>query len=130
MLRNTAKLRASSAGALMDFRTICDQFHVYTEVMRGFSRMTVRRNRNALTLFAKQLGVSDHTEVTPETVRTWIFQGRTQRKWGEATCRTYHKSLKVFFDWAAREHYFEANPTLDVELPKIPKRIPRKLTRQ
>lgn len=114
----------------MDFRVLCDRFHAYTEVMRGFSRMTVRRNRNALSLFAKQSGISDHTEVTSDLVRNWIFMGRTERNWGAATCRTYHKSLKVFFDWGMRERYFSANPALDIELPRIPRRIPKKLNRQ
>lgn len=114
----------------MDFRILCDQFHAYTQVMRGLSRQTVRRNRNALSLFAKQTGVTSLADVNQDVVRNWIFQGRTAHNWGAPTCNTYHKSLKVFFDWCVREKYCAANPATDVELPKIPHKIPKRLTRQ
>ncbi len=107
-----------------------ENFHSYTLHTRGFSPDTVRRNRNALRLFFKHSSVVEIEEATADVVRRWIFEGRTQRNWSPATCRTYHKSLKVFFDWCVREKRLTANPAADVELPKNAQKIPRKLTRQ
>jgi site-specific recombinase XerD len=114
----------------MDVRLLEQQFHAYTLHVRGFARDTVRRNRNALQLFFKHSGVTDLSEVRPEMVRTWIFDGRTGRNWGTATCRTYWKSVKVFFDWCVRVGYLASNPAKGIELPKVTYKIPKKLSKQ
>jgi site-specific recombinase XerD len=107
-----------------------ESFHSYTLHTRGFSPDTVRRNRNAYRLFFKHCDIVEIEQATADVVRRWIFEGRTQRNWSPATCRTYHKSLKVFFDWCVREKHLATNPATDIELPKNAQKIPRKLTRQ
>src|SRR6266571_3741849 len=114
----------------MHVHLIEENFHSYTPHTRGFSPDTVRRNRNALRLFFNTCNIVEITQATADVVRRWIFEGRTRRNWSPATCRTYHKSLKVFFDWCVREKHLVANPAKDVELPKNAQKIPRKLTRQ
>jgi len=115
---------------VMDVRLLEQQFHAYTLHVKGFARDTVRRNRNALQLFFKHSGVTDLGEVCPEMVRTWIFDGRTGRNWGTATCRTYWKSVKVFFDWCVRAGHLASNPAKGIELPKVTYKIPKKLSKQ
>jgi len=42
----------------------------------------------------------------------------------------YRKSLLVFFRWCVKLGYLEANPIIDIEIPRLEKRIPPKLTKQ
>ncbi len=114
----------------MDVHLLEEDFHSYTLHVRGFSPDTVRRNRTALRLFFRACGVVAIEDASHDVVRRWIFEGRTRRNWSAATCRTYHKSLKVFFDWCVREKHLSTNPAADIELPKNSQKIPRKLTRQ
>ncbi|NQU99586.1 MAG: tyrosine-type recombinase/integrase, partial [Parcubacteria group bacterium] len=60
----------------------------------------------------------------------FFFNGRTKRNWSPNTFITYHKSLLVFFRWCVKEKYIETNPAKDIELPKLEKRLPPKLTKQ
>jgi site-specific recombinase XerD len=114
----------------MDVHFLEQQFHAYTLHVKGFSPDTVRRNRNALRLLFRHSGVTDLSQVTSDMVRAWIFDGRTGREWGTATCRTYWKSVKVFFDWCVRAGHLGSNPAKGIELPKVTYKIPKKLSKQ
>ncbi|OGF70338.1 hypothetical protein A3C73_00570, partial [Candidatus Giovannonibacteria bacterium RIFCSPHIGHO2_02_FULL_44_11] len=56
--------------------------------------------------------------------------GRTDRKWRPNTFICYHKSLMVFFRWCVDQKYIAKNPIDDIEIPKLEKRLPPKLTKQ
>ena len=114
----------------MDIRVLGEQFYSYSSHIRGFSKHTIRRYRDALTLFLRQTGVSRIEQVTPEIVRTWFFLGRSNRNWSAATFLTYHKSLEVFFRWCIHEGHLTQNPVTDIECPRLEKKLPRKLTKQ
>jgi site-specific recombinase XerD len=114
----------------MPIHILEENFHSYTLHTRGFSAGTVRRNRNALQLFINHCHISEIEEVSADILRRWMFEGRKARNWSPATCRTYHKSLKVFFDWCVREKHLPQNPAVGMELPKKAQKIPGKLTRQ
>jgi len=114
----------------MPIHMLEENFHSYTLHTRGFAPATVVRNRNALRLFINHCRIAEIEEATTDTIRRWMFEGRSQRNWSPATCRTYHKSLKVFFNWCVREKHLAANPAAGLELPKKAQKIPRKLTRQ
>ena len=114
----------------MPIHMIEENFHSYTLHTRGFSPTTVARNRNTLRLFVNHCHITEIEEATTDTIRRWMFEGRKERNWSPATCRTYHKSLKVFFDWCVLEKHLAINPAVGIELPKKAQKIPRKLTRQ
>ena len=50
--------------------------------------------------------------------------------WGANTFIQYHKTFGVFFRWCIKEKFMENNPTNDIEIPKLPKRISPKLTKE
>lgn len=41
-----------------------------------------------------------------------------------------HKSLVVFFRWCMKERNMTFNPLDDIEIPKLEKKLPRKLTKK
>ncbi len=69
-------------------------------------------------------------DVTDTVVRSYLMYGRTQRNWNANSFITYHKSLLVFFRWCVEQGYLDHNPADDIEMPKVEKKLPAKLTRQ
>jgi site-specific recombinase XerD len=114
----------------MDLQSLADRFCDYSSHIRGFSRYTVRRYRGAIGRFLSMTNVKGVEELSSEVVRNWFFQGRSQLNWTSSTFRTYHKSLVVFFRWCVKNAYLARSPMDDVEVPKLEKRLPPKLTRE
>ena len=92
--------------------------------------MTVQRGRDAISLYSRFAQIRTVSDVTSENIRTFFFQGRTQRQWKTSTFLTYRKALLVFFKWCVKEGHIEKNPVEDIEKPKREKLLPTHLTTQ
>lgn len=114
----------------MHLLNLMERFCEDASYMKGYTAATLQRYRSGIRLFCKLTGLSDTEAVTPEVVRTFFFEGRSQRHWSASTFITYRKSLLVFFRWCVKEHYLSANPVLDIEKPRLEKKIPPKLSRE
>ncbi len=114
----------------MDIHVPKAGFCEHARYLKGFSPGTIRRYLTVLEFFIREAGVTQLEEVTPETVRAFFFAGRTRRNWSASTFRTYYKTLTVFFKWCLREGLRADNPVRDLELPRIPRTLPPKLTKQ
>ena len=114
----------------MDIQILTDKFFDYAKYMRGRSEMTLRRYRQVMGFYAKTYNIKELEEVNIQNLRELFFYGRVNRKWSTNTFINYHKSLSVFFQWCVKEGLMEKDLTCEIELPKLEKRIPPKLTRQ
>jgi site-specific recombinase XerD len=114
----------------MDIRLLAERFYEYSTHMRGFSRNTVRRYEGAIERLVSLTQITDADQITPQVVRDWFFCGRSDHNWSTATFRTYHKSLVVFFRWCIKNGYIQKSPMDDIEVPRLEKRLPPKLTRE
>lgn len=114
----------------MDMHVLLGQFCDYSVSMRGYSKDTIRRYRFVVRGYCKWSGVQTIEEVTDDNVRALFYMGRTQRNWSANTYRIYHKSLLVFFRWCVTQGYLMHNPVVDIEVPKLEKKLPPKLTKQ
>jgi site-specific recombinase XerD len=114
----------------MDIQILHNRFCEHSRHFKGFSPQTLRRYQMVLQLFVRNTGTRRLTEVDANTVRAFFWAGRTERNWSAQTFRTYYKSLAVFFKWCLREGYRADNPLRDLELPKIVRNPPPKLTKQ
>lgn len=106
------------------------KFCDYTLSIRGYSKDTLRRYRYVIGCYRKFTGVNEINKVTEENVRKLFYYGRTERKWSVNTFVVYHKTLLVFFRWCVKQGYMEKNPILEIEKPRLEKRIPPKLSKQ
>jgi len=107
-------------------RDFCD----YARYARGRAVGTIGGYKVALNLFCKDTGITEIENVNSDIVRNWFYEGRRDRNWVPNTSISYHKSLIVFFRWCMERGFLEKNPCDDVELPRLDKRIPPKLTKQ
>ena len=114
----------------MKIDTLLGQFCDYSTYMRGYAPETIRRYKEAVRCFTKITGVENIQQANENHVRSFFLYGRTERNWTPGTFITKHKSLVVFFRWCVERGYLESNPAGEIELPKLPKKLPPKLTRQ
>jgi site-specific recombinase XerD len=114
----------------MDINPLVDQFCDYSTFIRGYSPDTIHRYRATVAMFQRAVGISRIEECTEEKVRAFLYQGRAERDWTANSYITYHKSLLVFFRWGMDQGYLTTNPADGIELPKVAKTLPPKLSRQ
>lgn len=114
----------------MDIEILSQKFCDYSASIKGYAKNTLRRYRNVVNSYCNFAKVSEISQVTDDNVRNLFYWGRTERKWSVNTFIVYHKTLLVFFRWCMKQGYMEKNPILDIEIPKMEKRLPIKLTKQ
>lgn len=106
------------------------KFCDYSTFIRGYSPRTILRYKFVIRAYSQSSGVTDIKNVTHDSVRAYFLAGRVDRAWSPNSFVTYLKSLVVFFRWCEKEGYITGNPALDIESPKMEKRLPPKLTKQ
>ena len=114
----------------MDILILSQKFCDFSVSIRGYSKDTVRRYRFVINGYRKISGVNDISEVTEDNVRAMFYYGRTERNWSVNTFIVYHKSLLVFFRWCVKQGFMATNPVDGIEMPRLEKRLPSKLTKQ
>lgn len=114
----------------MNIQTLLAKFCDYSLYIKGFSKVTLRRYKHAVTFFCHNASISDINQITQRTVLTFFFDGRTKRKWTTNTYLSYYKSLAVFFRWCTKEGVMKESPMKQLEPPKLEQRLPTKLTKQ
>lgn len=114
----------------MDIKILALKFYEYSTFMKGYSKETIRRYRYVINFYCKHTDIDRINQVTDANVRALFLYGRTQRNWKVSTYIVFYKSLKVFFRWCIKENHLIKNPVEGMEVPKLEKSLPPKLTKQ
>jgi len=100
--------------------------------VRGQSASTQRNSRSYLGSFAQwcaERGVEQPGQVSRSLVeryQRWLFHHRTEsgKPLSAVTQHGRLQRLKAFFAWLAKERYLQYNPASELELPKLPPKLP------
>lgn len=114
----------------MEISVLCTQFCEYATTIRGYSKATIRRYKYVIGCFCRFTGTQDISQVNLAKMRELFYYGRTERKWAPRTFIVYYMTLEVFFRWCKKQGYLSVNPLCDIEIPKIEKKLPVRLTKQ
>ena len=114
----------------MNIKTLVQEFCDYSLFIRGYSPNTVVNYRSATKYFSKVSGITEIEDITEKSVKSFFLFGRVERNWKPRTFIGYHKTLIVFFRWCVENGHMEINFIDDIEVPKIEKKLPPKLTKQ
>jgi site-specific recombinase XerD len=114
----------------MDIRFLATQFYDYSFCFRGYAKPTIKRYRQAILFYCNNAQIQNIEDVNIENIKAFFFYGRTERNWTANTFLSYHKSLAVFFNWCKENGYLQVNSIDDIEVPKLERRLPTKLTKQ
>jgi site-specific recombinase XerD len=114
----------------MDIEILALKFYDYSSYIRGFSKGTITRYRITINYYCRVANITQIEQITEKNVSEFFLYGRTERHWRSNSFITFQMSLSVFFQWCVKNGYMEKDPTKDIELPKVEKRLPPKLTKQ
>ena len=114
----------------MDIKILLDEFCEYSIFMKGYSKHTITRYRNFTNFFLKHTGVISFEEIDEKLIFSFMMYGRTERKWSAYTFVCYHVTLTVFFRYCVKKGLMEKNYMDAIELPRLPKRLPKRISKQ
>lgn len=114
----------------MDIESLLQKFCNYSISIKGLSNKTIMRYKQVVKYFCNFANITNIEEVTNDIVRNMFYDGRIKRSWSPNTFLHYHKTLIVFFCWCVKNGYLLTSPMNDIEVPKLAKKLPKKLTKQ
>ncbi len=114
----------------MDIEILKQKFYEYAFHIRGFTKPTVVRCKCVIDFYCKVQNITQINQVTEKNVRDFLMYGRVERHWQASSFISMYMSLRCFFQWCVKQGYLNENPTNDIELPKLEKKLPSKLTKQ
>ena len=117
---------------MQDPYILLQQFCDYSKYIRGYSPYTIKRYQQTIGFYLRSNEIQYLADITEQNLRSFFLNGRIKRGWSSNTCVVYHKSFTVFFRWLHENGYLDAGESIleRIELPKIEKRLPPKLTKQ
>lgn len=115
----------------MDIFIVCQKWCDHSVSILGYSDCTIRRYKQVIKFYCKFAKIERLDQVTDENLRALFYDGRMKRGWSPNTFLHYHKTLFVFLRFCVKQGYLEkGNPLEDIEVPKLEKKLPKKLTKQ
>ncbi len=111
---------------------LLDTFCQEARLIRNNSPATIGWYRFSMDGFLKyyQNKVNSIGEISTENLREYLYSKRLSGAWTPDTFLNQYKGIKLFLKWCTNKGYFETNPILEIETPKISKKLPKRVTIQ
>jgi integrase/recombinase XerD len=123
-----SNLDQSFASATEHTRNLIDQFLDVLWMERGLGANTLQAYRTDLSVFAdwqSRRGITDLLQTSPADLHTYLaLQAQGSAR---STARRL-SSLRRLFQYLAREGRISADPTLNIEAPRLGRSLPKSLT--
>lgn len=114
----------------MHISFLLDEFCHHKTYLKGVSISTIKRYKEKLSFFFRDRNINSTEDLNRNLIIKFFINGSMVRKWRPATYRTYHITLHTFFKWCVQENYLESNPMVGIELPNLPKELPKNLSKE
>ena len=111
---------------------ILSEYLEFLEVEKGLSENTIEAYRRDLTdflAFCENHGTEDLNSVKRTEINSYVLKMHDE-KFTATTIVRKIASLRGFFKWLCANEYCKSDPTLTLEQPKLPKRLPKVMTVQ
>ena len=59
-----------------------------------------------------------------------MLNGKLERNWSAKTIRNRLMALRIFLDWCVKQENMSTNPAREIDLPRLPKKLPRHLGKE
>lgn len=113
----------------MKFEDIRNQYRdycLYEKGMTAYNCRAIIRNMTTLLEYANTQYVK---QIDEAIIREFLGEMSRGRMWAPKTYRLYLQNFKSFYDWCLIRGIVQKNPASKIEKPKLPRRIPRCLTK-
>lgn len=105
------------------------RFCMEKEVLHRQSPKTILWYRETFKSLLRFREIESMEALTPQFFREWYFFGHGL-KWSPKTLANRVIGLSLFCDWLKKEKHIHENPLEGLPRPKLPKRVPRHLSKQ
>lgn len=109
---------------------VLSEYLEYLEIEKGLSINTIeayRRDLSAFLEFCASLGAEELTQIQRTHLNSYILDLREKKYLPPSVIRKI-ASLRGFFKWLCASEICTQNPTLTLEQPKIPRKLPKVIT--
>lgn len=96
---------------------------------KGLQPKTIRTIVSFIVALNDSFPQTSIKSITTSQIRQFLYQRKHERMWGNKTFRNARQYLKTFFDFCITAEYIFINPVEKIEKPKLPKHLPRCLTK-
>lgn len=110
----------------MNLQTLSEYLE-YLEIEKGLSENTIDAYRRDLSAFLEFCDVEDLTQIQRQHINSYIRNLRENNYTAPSVMRKI-ASLRGFFKWLCANEVCSQNPTLTLEQPKIPRKLPKVMT--
>ena len=107
---------------------ILSEYLEYLEIEKGLSNNTIEAYRRDLTSFLDLINC-ELSDIQRAQINSFILYLR-EKNYSPTSVTRKIASLRGFFKWLCINEYCQNNPTLTLEQPKLPKKLPKVLTVQ
>ena len=107
---------------------LLSEYLEYLEIEKGLSENTTQAYRRDLTDFISGIKVK-LSNINRNQITTYI-RNLHEKHYSPTSVMRKIASLRGFFKWLCANNYCNANPTLTLEQPKVPKKLPKVMTVQ
>lgn len=105
-------------------------FCEYSRVFKGNTERSVKTYRFELGAFVDATRVVTASEIDRRMIEQYMLTGKLERNWSAKTIRNRLMALRIFLDWCVKQGDRHDNPARDIDLPRLPKKLPRHLARE
>ena len=113
----------------MNFNDLAQSFKRYALHEKELTPKTTKAIIKAAEKLDEFTADKSLTKLDTPVIREYLLNRREDRLWSPKTFRNERQYLKTFFDWLLREGIVKSNPVEKIEKPKLPKRLPRFITK-
>ena len=116
----------------LDILDLLETFCQESLLIRNNSPATIVWYRFSVAGFMKyhQNRVVSIDEITAENLREYLYSKRLSGAWTPDTFLNQYKGIKLFLKWCVNRGHIDTNPILEIETPKISRKLPKRVTIQ
>lgn len=109
---------------------LIDNFAQYIESYKGASQNTVmayRRDLKNFKIFIKGLNIDKFEDVNRTNIKDYLFELQKKER-APSTISRNIATLRAFFQYLYKQNIINLDPSIDIESPKVKKKLPEILT--
>ena len=102
----------------------------YSRVFKGNSERTIQTYQFELVSFSNATGILSASEISRTLIEQYVVKRKLENAWSAKTIRNRLMTMRIFLDWCRKQDIITDNPAREIDLPRLPKRLPRHLSRE
>jgi len=119
----------------MNIKDLHARFCQEAKLIKNYSDRTIQWYECSLRLFLTWCRINKREvegvdEVTTTLLRDYLYSKRLEGKWSAHTFVTQYNGLSSFLNWCVKLGHMELNPIKEIEKPKLPKQLPKRISKQ